>query len=78
MTDHRGVEHYRAMLFPYADATEISGLSTEGIYVLGDDKSIKWVKNHVHRSKQLEQYTAAYEARIKVLEAENARLQNGK
>ena len=78
MTDHRGVEHYRAMLFPYADATEISGLSTEGIYVLGDKKSIAWVKNHVHRSKQLEQYHRAYEQRLQVLEAEIARLQNGK
>ena len=74
----RTIREYRAMLFPYADATEISGLSTEGIYVLGDKKSITWVKNHVHRSKQLEQYTAAYEQRVKVLEAEIARLQNGK
>lgn len=53
-------DNLRRMLFPYADAKEISGLSWTGFYVIGDRKSIREVSNALHRSQQLEEYQKAF------------------
>lgn len=60
----------RRKLFPFADATEISGMSWNGFNLLGDEKSIKELRRLENRSSQLEVYTAAYEERIATAKAE--------
>lgn len=65
----------RSKLFPYADETEISGMSWSGFYLIGNDKSIKELHRINHRSAQLESYTTAFEERVKSLKQEIQRLQ---
>lgn len=64
----------RAKLFPYADATEISGMSWNGFYLIGDEKSIKELRRLENRSSQIEIFKAAFDEKVATLEAENARL----
>ncbi|MCG7507106.1 hypothetical protein [Mesorhizobium retamae] len=61
-------------LFPYADATEICGYSTNGIYLIGDRKSIDAASKAFHYSAQIEEYRTAFNERIKATEAERDRL----
>lgn len=51
----------RRKLFPYADATEISGMSWNGFYLIGDEKSVKELRRIEHRSAQLEQFSRAFD-----------------
>ncbi len=52
----------RQKLFPYADATEISGMSWgEGWYLIGDRKSIDKFRSVMHQSDQLEVYRKAFD-----------------
>lgn len=64
----------RAKLFPYADATEISGMSWNGFYLIGDEKSINELRRLENRSSQIEIFKAAFDEKVATLEAENARL----
>lgn len=59
----------RRKLFPYADATEISGMSWNGFYLIGDSKSITEFRRVEHRSAQLEEYRRAFDERIAVEKA---------
>ena len=68
------IRRYENLLGPLSDANPLVGLSTEGMHLVGDDASIKWVKNHIHRSKQLEEYRDEFLNRIKDLEAKIATL----
>lgn len=61
-------------LFPYADATEICGYSTTGMYLIGDRKSIAAARKAFHYSAQIEEYRTAFKERIKAAEAERDRL----
>lgn len=62
-------EHYRRMLFPYADATEISGMSWSGHYLIGDDKSIKKLREIENKSAQIDVYRAAFDENVSALKA---------
>lgn len=59
----------RRKLFPYADATEISGMSWNGFYLIGDDKSIKELRRIENRSAQIEVYRQAFDERIAIAES---------
>lgn len=67
----------RARLFPYADDTEISGMSWNGFYLIGNSKSIGELKRIENRSAQLEQFSAAYEEAIAREKARIAELEAG-
>lgn len=62
----------KCKLFPYADATSISGMSWNGFYLIGDKKSVNELKRIEHRSAQLEQFAAAYDADCERISAELA------
>lgn len=68
----REVEEARAKLFPYADATEISGISFDGKYLIGDKKSISYFHEMKNRGEQIDVYARAYEQRIAAAEAKLA------
>lgn len=65
----KALSEARAKLFPYADATEISGMSWSGFYLIGDKKSIRELKRLEHRSAQLEAFSKEYDLRTEALEA---------
>lgn len=65
----------RLKLFPYADAPTITGLSWNGFYLIGDQKSIKELKRLENRSSQLEVFSAAFDERIKAATARAERLE---
>jgi len=54
----------RSKLFPYADETDISGMSWGGFYLIGNAKSIKELQRIEHRAAQLDQFCAAYEESV--------------
>jgi hypothetical protein len=58
------VEDLRRKLFPYADATEISGMSWDGYYLIGDRKSLDKFNSVMHRADQLEVYRKAYDEHV--------------
>ncbi len=51
----------RRKLFPYADTTEISGISWDGKYLIGDKASIKYFHEMKNRGEQIDVYRRAYE-----------------
>ena len=59
----------RRKLFPYADATEISGMSWNGFYLIGDKKSISELRRIENTAAQVEVYRAAFDERMKASEA---------
>ncbi|MGJ4855534.1 hypothetical protein ACN6KF_001480 [Labrys sp. La1] len=59
----------RAKLFPYADASEISGMSWNGIYLIGDKKSIAELSRIENTAAQIEVYRQAFKERLAVAEA---------
>lgn len=65
----KALSEARAKLFPYADATEISGMSWSGFYLIGDKKSIRELKRLEHRSAQLEVFSKEYDLRTEALKA---------
>lgn len=64
----------RAKLFPYADATEISGISWDGKYLIGDKDSIKFFHGMKNRGEQIDVYKRAYDQNIAAKDAEIAKL----
>lgn len=68
----RELSEAQAKLFPYADATEISGISFDGKYLIGDKKSISYFHEMKNRGEQIDVYARAYEQRIAAAEAKLA------
>lgn len=66
------IERLRRFLFPYADATQISGYSCDGIYLIGDEKSVKAASKAFHYAAQIEEYRTAFLERKTALEAQLA------
>lgn len=64
----------RARLFPYADDKQISGMSWNGFYLIGNDKSIKELRRIENDAAQIEVYRTAFDERIAAAEAEVTRL----
>lgn len=60
----------RQKLFPYADATEISGISWDGKYLLGDKASIKFFHEMKNRGEQIDVYKRAYDQNLAAKDAE--------
>lgn len=67
----------RAKLFPYADATEISGVSWDGKYLIGDKDSIKFFHEMKNRGEQIDVYKRAYDEKVDALTADNQDLRSG-
>jgi hypothetical protein len=59
----------RRKLFPYADATEISGISWDGKYLIGDKKSIAYFHEMKNRGEQIDVYRRAFDEHRAALEA---------
>jgi len=51
----------RAKLFPYADATEISGMSWGGFYLIGDKKSIAELRRIENRSAHIDVFRQVFD-----------------
>jgi|GEM_PF-2263628 len=75
-------ERLRQFLFPYADRTDISGISWDGKYLIGDKASITAFHEMKNRGEQIDVYKRAYDqneaalkARAEAAEAEVKRLQ---
>lgn len=68
------IKALRQKLFPYADATEISGISWDGKYLIGDKSSIKFFHEMKNRGEQIDVYKRAYDQNIAAKDAEIARL----
>lgn len=75
-------ERLRQFLFPYADRTDISGMSWDGKYLIGDKASISAFREMQNRGLQIDVYKRAYDekeaalkARAEAAEAEVTRLQ---
>lgn len=69
------IEELQRFLFPYANNKEISGISWDGNYLIGDKKSITAFHTLKNRGEQIDVYKRAYDqneaalkARIKELE----------
>lgn len=68
-------ERLRSMLFPYADATKISGASWgNGFYLIGDDKSIKELGRLQNNAAQVEVFRKAYDEGLALAKEKNERL----
>lgn len=77
----RDNERLRQFLFPYADRTDISGISWDGKYLIGDKESISAFREMQNRGLQIDVYKRAYDqkeaalkARAEAAEAEVKRL----
>lgn len=68
------IKELRAKLFPYADATEISGISWDGKYLIGDNASIRFFHEMKNRGEQIDVYKRAYDERLAAKDAEIAKL----
>lgn len=68
------VSELRAKLFPYADATEISGISWDGKYLIGDKASIKFFHEMKNRGEQIDVYKRAYDQNLAAKDAQIANL----
>ncbi len=66
------VSELRAKLFPYADATEISGISWDGKYLIGDKASINFFHEMKNRGEQIDVYKQAYDQNLAAKNAELA------
>ena len=68
------VERLKRMLFPYAEDKEISGVTWNGFYLIGNRKSVDEFKRLENRAAQLEVYRAEFVRRNEAAEAERDRL----
>ncbi len=64
-----GVERLRQFLFPYADRTDISGISWDGKYLIGDKESIRAFHEMKNRGEQIDVYKRAYDQNEAALKA---------
>jgi hypothetical protein len=76
VSENDEIGRLRAMLFPYADATEISGVSWDGKYLIGDKASIKFFHEMKNRGEQIDVYKQAYDERVADKDAEIAKLRD--
>ena len=67
-------ERLKRMLFPYAEDKEISGVTWNGFYLIGNRKSVDEFKRLENRAVQLETYRAEFVRRNEAAEAERDRL----
>ena len=58
------ISELRAKLFPYADVTEIAGISWDGKYLIGDKASIKFFHEMKNRGEQIDVYKRAYDQNL--------------
>jgi len=68
------VERLKRMLFPYAEDKEISGVTWNGFYLIGNRKSVDEFNRLENRAAQLEVYRAEFVRRNEAAEAEVERL----
>ena len=68
------VERLKRMLFPYAEDKEISGVTWNGFYLIGNRKSVDEFNRLENRAAQLEVYRAEFVRRNEAAEAERDRL----
>ncbi|UIY28745.1 hypothetical protein LZK73_18640 [Neorhizobium galegae] len=68
------IAELRAKLFPYADATEIGGISWDGKYLIGDKASIRFFHEMKNRGEQIDVYKRAYDQNLAAKDAEIERL----
>ncbi len=68
------VERLKRMLFPYAEDKEITGVTWNGFYLIGNRKSVDEFKRLENRAAQLETYRAEFVRRNEAAEAERDRL----
>lgn len=68
------VSSLRAKLSPYADATEISGISWDGKYLIGDKASITFFHEMKNRGEQIDVYKRAYDQNLAAKDAQIAKL----
>lgn len=66
------IKALRSKLFQYADATEISGVSWDGKYLIGDKASIKFFHEMKNRGEQIDVYKRAYDQNLAAKEEERA------
>ena len=59
----------RQFLFPYADRTDISGISWDGKYLIGDKASITAFHEMKNRGEQIDVYKRAYDENMAALKA---------
>jgi hypothetical protein len=62
-------EKLRLFLFPYADRTDISGISWDGKYLIGDKASIAAFHEMKNRGEQIDTFKNAYEQSASVFRA---------
>lgn len=70
------ISSLRAKLFPYADANEISGISWDGKYLIGNKASIRFFREMKNRGEQIDVYKLAYDQNIAAKNAEIERLRD--
>lgn len=70
------IAELRAKLFPYADATEIGGISWDGKYLIGDKASIRFFHEMKNRGEQIDVYKRAYDQNLAAKDAEIERLRS--
>jgi hypothetical protein len=63
------VEELERFLFPYAHNKEISGISWDGKYLIGDKASIRAFHSLKNRGEQIDVYKAAYDQNLAAAEA---------
>jgi len=68
------VERLKRMLFPYAEDKEISGVTWNGFYLIGNRKSVDEFKRLENRAAQLETYRTEFVRRNEAAEAERDRM----
>lgn len=64
----------RARLFPYADAKEVSGISFDGKYLIGDKASVDYFREMANRGEQIDIYKRSYDENLAALQAKVDRL----
>jgi hypothetical protein len=70
------IKALRQKLFPYADNTEISGISWDGKYLIGDKASITFFHEMKNRGEQIDVYKRAYDLNLAAKDVEIARLRD--
>lgn len=68
------ISDLRRKLFPYADAAEISGISWDGKYLIGDKASIRFFHEMKNRGEQIDVYKRAYDQNLAAKDAVIERL----
>jgi len=65
----RRVEELELFLFPYANNKQISGISWDGKYLIGDKASISFFREMKNRGEQIDVYKSSYDQKIAAAES---------